>query len=44
MLDVAIARKTLRIAAGEIRTVLRDGALSLKAGEVGAVLGPSGCG
>lgn len=44
MLDVAIARKTLRIAAGEIRTVLRDVALSLKAGEVGAVLGPSGCG
>jgi NitT/TauT family transport system ATP-binding protein len=44
MLDVAIARKTLRNASGESRIVLRDVALSLKSGEVGAVLGPSGCG
>jgi sulfonate transport system ATP-binding protein len=44
MLDVAIARKTLRSAAGESRTILRDVVFSLKAGEVGALLGPSGCG
>jgi NitT/TauT family transport system ATP-binding protein len=44
MLDVAIARKSLRSAAGESRAVLRDVALTLKSGEVGAVLGPSGCG
>lgn len=43
-LEVAVARKTLRIAAGESRVVLRDIAFSLKAGEVCAVLGPSGSG
>jgi sulfonate transport system ATP-binding protein len=43
-LEVAIARKTLRIASGESRVVLRDVAFSLKAGEVCAVLGPSGSG
>jgi NitT/TauT family transport system ATP-binding protein len=44
MLDVAIARKSLRTAAGESRSVLHDVAFALKSGEVGAVLGPSGCG
>jgi sulfonate transport system ATP-binding protein len=44
MLDVAIARKMLRTAAGETRVVLRDISFSLKSGEVCALLGPSGCG
>ena len=44
MLEVSIAKKALRSAAGENRVVLRDVAFGLKAGEVGAVLGPSGCG
>jgi NitT/TauT family transport system ATP-binding protein len=44
MLEVAIARKSLRTAGGESRTVLHDIALTLQSGEVGAVLGPSGCG
>ena len=43
-LDVAIALKMRRIAAGEARAVLRDVAFTLKAGEVCALLGPSGCG
>jgi NitT/TauT family transport system ATP-binding protein len=44
MLEVNVARKALKTAAGESRIVLRDIAFTLKAGEVGAVLGPSGCG
>ncbi|VFU06908.1 ABC transporter ATP-binding protein [Methylocella tundrae] len=44
MLEVIIARKALRIAAGDSRVVLRDVAFNLKDGEVGALLGPSGCG
>ncbi len=44
MLEVSIARKTLRTAAGETRVVLQDIAFSLARGEVCALLGPSGCG
>ena len=43
-LDVCIARKTLRTAAGQTREILRDVAFSLRQGEVCACLGPSGCG
>jgi NitT/TauT family transport system ATP-binding protein len=44
LLDVAIARKTLRTAAGETRVVLEDVSFTLAEGEVCALLGPSGCG
>ena len=44
MLEIAIAQKTLRTAAGQTRVVLRDVAFSLRSGEVCALLGPSGCG
>jgi len=44
VLDVAIARKVLRTAAGETRVVLQDLTFSLRSGEVCALLGPSGCG
>jgi sulfonate transport system ATP-binding protein len=44
LLDVSIARKTLRSAAGETRVVLHDVSFSLAEGEVCALLGPSGCG
>jgi sulfonate transport system ATP-binding protein len=43
-LDVSIARKALRTAAGQTRVVLRDVAFSLRKGEICALLGPSGCG
>lgn len=43
-LEVSIARKALRTAFGQTRTVLRDVAFSLRQGEICALLGPSGCG
>jgi sulfonate transport system ATP-binding protein len=43
-LDVCIARKALRTAAGQTRVVLHDVAFSLRQGEICALLGPSGCG
>jgi NitT/TauT family transport system ATP-binding protein len=44
LLDVRIARKAFRSAAGERADVLRDVAYTLAHGEVGAFVGPSGCG
>jgi len=44
LLDVRIARKAFRSAAGEHADVLRDVAFTLAHGEVGAFVGPSGCG
>jgi sulfonate transport system ATP-binding protein len=43
-LDVFIARKALRTASGQTRTILHDVAFSLRQGEICALLGPSGCG
>ena len=43
-LDVSIARKTLRTASGQTRSILHDVDFSLRQGEVCALLGPSGCG
>lgn len=43
-LDVTIARKTLRTASGQTRTILHDVAFSLRQREVCACIGPSGCG
>jgi NitT/TauT family transport system ATP-binding protein len=43
-LEIAVALKALRTAAGATRVVLRDVGFSLKQGEVCALLGPSGCG
>src|ERR1700724_215635 len=43
-LNVNIARKTLRTASGQTRTILHDVAFSLRQGEVCACIGPSGCG
>jgi len=44
LLDISIARKTLRTAAGATRLVLQDVSFTLAEGEVCALLGPSGCG
>jgi len=43
-LDVSIARKALRTASGQTRSILHDVDFSLRQGEVCALLGPSGCG
>jgi NitT/TauT family transport system ATP-binding protein len=43
-LDVSIARKALRTASGQTRSILHDVDFSLRRGEVCALLGPSGCG
>jgi len=43
-LDVSIARKALRTASGQTRSILHDVGFSLRLGEVCALLGPSGCG
>ena len=43
-LDVSIARKMLRTASGQTRSILHDVDFSLRQGEVCALLGPSGCG
>ncbi|MGO8845517.1 MAG: ABC transporter ATP-binding protein [Methylocella sp.] len=43
-LDVSIARKALRTASGQTRSILHDVGFSLRQGEVCALLGPSGCG
>jgi len=43
-LDVSIARKALRTASGQTRSILHDVDFSLHQGEVCALLGPSGCG
>jgi len=43
-LDVSIARKALRTASGQTRSILHDVDFSLRKGEVCALLGPSGCG
>ena len=43
-LDVSIARKALRTASGQTRSILHDVGFSLRRGEVCALLGPSGCG
>jgi NitT/TauT family transport system ATP-binding protein len=43
-LDVFVARKTFQTSAGESRGVIEDFALSLREGEVVALVGPSGCG
>jgi NitT/TauT family transport system ATP-binding protein len=43
-LDVSIARKALRTASGQTRSILHDVHFSLRQGEVCALLGPSGCG
>ena len=43
-LDVSIARKAFRTAAGQTRVILHDVAFSLRKGEICALLGPSGCG
>ena len=43
-LEISLARKTLRTAAGETRDILHDIDFSLKRGEICALLGPSGCG
>jgi NitT/TauT family transport system ATP-binding protein len=43
-LEVKIARKAFRTASGEVREVLRDLSLSLAAGKIHALVGPSGYG
>ncbi len=43
-LDVSIAKKSFRAAAGQDLDVLRGLSFGLHAGEVGALVGPSGCG
>ncbi len=43
-IEVSVARKALRTAAGQTRVVLQDVAFSLPKGEICALLGPSGCG
>ncbi|WP_395697997.1 ABC transporter ATP-binding protein [Methylocella sp.] len=44
MLEVAVRRKMVRAASGEVRPALGEVAFRLEDGEVGAVVGPSGCG
>jgi NitT/TauT family transport system ATP-binding protein len=43
-LEIKIARKAFRTASGEVREVLRDFSLSLGAGKIHAIVGPSGYG
>jgi sulfonate transport system ATP-binding protein len=43
-LEVSIARKELRTASGQTRTILRDVAFKVRQGEICALLGPSGSG
>ena len=43
-IDIEIAQKIFRSAAGEMREVFRDFALRMTAGEVRALVGASGCG
>ncbi|MGH6869823.1 MAG: ATP-binding cassette domain-containing protein, partial [Methylocella sp.] len=43
-LKISIARKALRTASGQTRVVLHDVAVTLRQGEICALLGPSGCG
>jgi sulfonate transport system ATP-binding protein len=43
-LEISIARKTLRTAAGHTRDILQHICFGLRQGEICALLGPSGCG
>jgi len=43
-LEVRVARKRARSAAGEVVTILENLAFALEPGETGALIGPSGCG